>query len=59
MHSIVANKKRVYGQFCMETLHERHDRIEPLVVCLSEYLPLIWKNQEWTILVMVDIKVFS
>ena len=32
--------KRVYGQFCTETLHERHNGIQRLVVCLSEYLPL-------------------
>ena len=31
---------RVYGQFCIETLHERHNGIQRLVVCLSEYLPL-------------------
>ena len=29
---------RVYGKFCIETLHERHNRIQRLVVCLSEYL---------------------
>ena len=28
----------VYGQFCIETLHERHNGNERLVVCLSEYL---------------------
>ena len=33
-------RKRVYGQFCIETLHERHNGIERLVVCLSEYLSL-------------------
>ena len=32
--------KRVYGQFCIETIHGRHNGIERLVVCLSEYLPL-------------------
>ena len=31
---------RVYGQFCIETIHRRHNGIERLVVCLSEYLPL-------------------
>ena len=31
---------RVYGQFCIETIHGRHNGIERLVVCLSEYLPL-------------------
>ena len=36
--------KRVYGQLCIETLHERHNGIEHLVVCLSEYLPLILKK---------------
>ena len=29
---------RVYGKFCIETLHERHNGIQRLVVCLSEYL---------------------
>ena len=24
---------RVYGQFCIETLHERHNGIQRLVVC--------------------------
>ena len=28
--------KRVYSQFCIETLHERHNGIQRLVVCLSE-----------------------
>ena len=28
--------KRVYSQFWIETLHERHNRIQRLVVCLSE-----------------------
>ena len=32
--------RRVYGQLCIKTLHERHNGIERLVVCLSEYLPL-------------------
>ena len=31
-------KERVYGKFCIETLHERHNGIQRLVVCLSEYL---------------------
>ena len=42
--TIQKEKKRVYGQFCIETLHERHNGIERLVACLSEYLPLIWKK---------------
>ena len=38
--SICLTKIRVYGQFCIETLHEKHNGIELLVVCLSKYLPL-------------------
>ena len=34
---------RVYGQFCIETIHERHNGIESLVVCLSDYLRLLNK----------------
>ena len=37
---------RVYGQSCIETLHERHNGIKHLVVCLSEYLPLRNVNEE-------------
>ena len=35
-----SNRIRIYGQFCIETLHYRHNGIECSVVCLSEYLPL-------------------
>ena len=34
----VQDYERVYGKFCIETLHERHNGIQRLVVCLSEYL---------------------
>ena len=40
IHDIIWKRhiKRVYGKFCIETLHERHNGIQRLVVCLSEYL---------------------
>ena len=37
---LTSGEIRVYGQFCIEMLHERYNGIERLVVCLSEYLPL-------------------
>ena len=40
--NILSGKTRVYGKFCIETLHERHNGIQRLVVCLSEYL------EEWS-----------
>ena len=44
--------KRVYGKFCIETLHERHNGIQRLVVCLSEYL------QERSRLLVSNITIF-